>query len=100
MSDSKTDAPVRKIVRIYAKAGSEGTMRAALRDLQDATRREDGCREFTFFQSLSEPGAFLLMEDFDNVTALNRHMALPHTQAFFALNLAAAITPLDAGWIS
>lgn len=88
---------VRKFVRIEAKPGLAGALRAALLDLERATREEPGCREFRFFQALSDDNAFLLLEDFADADALNQHMALPHTRAFFGLNLTASITPFERG---
>jgi quinol monooxygenase YgiN len=97
MSDSSN---VRKIVRIEAKPGLASSARAALVELQRATETEPGCREFVFFQALGDESSFLLIEDFADLDALDRHMKLPHTQAFFAQELVAAIRPIERGWMS
>jgi len=91
---------VRKIVRIEAKPGLAGAARTALIDLERATQAEPGCREFRFFQALDDEQAFLLIEDFADADALERHLGLPHTQAFFGLNLTASITPIERAWLS
>ncbi|NIX77179.1 putative quinol monooxygenase [Microvirga terricola] len=91
---------VRKIVRIEAKPGLADLARAALVELQRATQTEPGCREFVFFQALGDESSFLLIEDFANLNALEHHMNLPHTQAFFARELVAAIRPIERGWMS
>ncbi|WP_112664221.1 putative quinol monooxygenase [Microvirga flavescens] len=91
---------VRKIVRIQAKPGLAASTRTALLDLQKATQTEAGCREFLFFQALGDENSFLLIEDFANHEALDQHMKLPHTQAFFARDLVAGIKPIDKGWMA
>ncbi|HYD99020.1 MAG TPA: putative quinol monooxygenase [Alphaproteobacteria bacterium] len=100
MSFQEPSLPVRKIVRIAAKPGLADAMRAALRELELATKAEPGCREFRFFQALTEPDAFLLIEDFTSAEALEGHMRQPHTRAFFARNLAASIAAIERGWLS
>jgi quinol monooxygenase YgiN len=91
---------VRKIVRIQSKPGLAAATRAALIELQHATQAEPGCREFIFFQALGDEGSFLLIEDFASTEALNQHMQLPHTQAFFARDLVAGIRPIERNWMS
>ncbi|MBB4039662.1 quinol monooxygenase YgiN [Microvirga flocculans] len=100
MSHHASIPNIRKIVRIEAKAGLADQMRAALLELERATRPEPGCREFMFFQALDNPGLFLLVEDFANAAALEEHMKLPHTQKFFSLGLAASVKPIDPAWMS
>jgi quinol monooxygenase YgiN len=91
---------VRRIVRIQAKSGLAAATRTALIELQQATQSEPGCREFTFFQELSDESAFLLIEDFASAEDLDLHMKLPHTQAFFARDMVADIKPIEKGWMS
>lgn len=100
MSESPAPQNIRKIVRIAAKSGTGAAMRAALLQLQAATRLESGCREFRFYQALDEDEAFLLVEDFASLAALQAHMRLPHTTAFFSLDLAASIQAIEPAWLS
>lgn len=83
--------PVKKLARITGKPQQADVLRAALRTLEAATRQEPGCHEFTFFQALSDPDAFALLEEFADQAALEAHMALPHTQAFFRAQLVAGV---------
>ena len=87
-------------MRIEAKPGKAAAMQAALLQLQQATEPEPGCREFQFFQALRAPDSFLLIEDFADRGALERHMELPHTQAFFKEDLTASILPIEKAWMS
>lgn len=88
---------IRKLVRITAKQGQAEALCEALRELEFATRQEPGCHEFTFFQALSAPESFVLLEAFKDQAALDSHMALPHTRRFFAAGLAADVTARDIG---
>ncbi|MES2584189.1 MAG: putative quinol monooxygenase [Pseudomonadota bacterium] len=82
---------VRKLARIYAKPGHGEALSRALCVLEDSTRKEPECAEFTFFRALSDPDAFVLTETFANQAALELHMSLPHTQRFFSTQLVASI---------
>jgi quinol monooxygenase YgiN len=99
-SKGTTMTSIRKAVRIAAKPGHSIEARAALAELQQATRAEPGCREFVFFQALTEPERFLLLEDFADAGALDAHMSAPHTKAFFARALLAGIDPIQPGSLS
>ncbi|KLK91239.1 hypothetical protein AA309_21455 [Microvirga vignae] len=91
---------IRRIVRIQSKPGLAAATRAALIELQRATKAEAGCREFILFQALDDESAFLLIEDFASAEALDRHMQLQHTQAFFAREMVAGIKPIERSWMS
>ncbi|MDY0871513.1 putative quinol monooxygenase [Dongia rigui] len=93
-------ATLRKIVHITGKTGTAAALRAALADLETATRREAGCVSFTFFQALSAEDHFLLIEDFVGAADLEAHMQQPHTRAFFARNLVERIEAMGKDWLS
>ncbi|MGO4704242.1 putative quinol monooxygenase [Microvirga sp. 2MCAF38] len=97
---SSTTTNVRKVVRIEVKPGLADAARAALLELQHATHAEAGCVEFVFFQALGDSHSFLLIEDFATPEALDQHMKLSHTQAFFARELVAGIRPIERGWMA
>ena len=91
---------VRKIVHIEARPGQADAVRAALLELEAATVTEPGCIGFSFFQALSAPHSFVLIEDFQDRAAFDAHLALPHTRAFFALDLVAATRAVEKEWLS
>lgn len=99
MSNPNSGTNARKVVRIEAKSGLGAATRAALLELEHATRSEPGCREFLFFQALGSDTSFLLIEDFADAAALDAHMKLPHTQKFFAQDLVASIRPIERAWM-
>ena len=78
--------PIRKLARITAKPGHGDQLRAALLELEAATRQELGCIEFSFFQAISDPDAFVLLEHFADEHAFKLHMTLEHTRSFFGTN--------------
>lgn len=47
-----------------------------------ATRQEAGCLAYDMYESLTVPGAFVAVEQWENETAINAHFLLPHTAAF------------------
>lgn len=87
--------PVRKLAHITAKSGKSVALHTALKTLEDATRKELGCIEFTFYQALSTDTSFILLEHFTDEQALQTHMQLSHTQAFFQENLTKDIHAVD-----
>ncbi|HKQ30981.1 MAG TPA: putative quinol monooxygenase [Burkholderiales bacterium] len=95
MSTAAPDRSIRKVVAIKAKPNASATLRDALATLERATRLEPGCRAFTFYQALTDEAVFLLIENFADAEALERHMQLPHTRTFFQAQLTDSIHVLD-----
>lgn len=78
---------VEKIAYLSARSGKSAELRAALQALETFTRQEPGCVAFTFYQAISNPNAFVLLEHFASEEAFDLHLKLAHTQAFFAMDL-------------
>lgn len=89
------DTSIRKLARIRGKAGRADALRTALQHLEAETRREPGCREFSFYQSLTAPDDFILLEHFADAAALQAHLQLPHTRAFFERQLVETVQAFD-----
>lgn len=87
MNAKISEAPVRKIARILGKPGRAAELRSALLALESATRTEEGCVEFAFYQSISSEHSFVLIEEFSGEQALRLHLELPHTRRFFEAGL-------------
>ncbi|AZP10884.1 putative quinol monooxygenase [Undibacterium parvum] len=60
---------------------------AALLKLASITRTEPGCRLFMLHQDVIDKQHLFLWEGWDNESALATHLAAPHTQTYFALDL-------------
>jgi quinol monooxygenase YgiN len=86
---------IRKLAHIRARPGGAPALRAALARLEQATRQEPGCRGFTFYQAITTPEDFVLVEHFVDAAALQQHMVLPHTRAFFEAGLVEHVTVED-----
>jgi quinol monooxygenase YgiN len=95
MQGTVTQQAIRKMVRITAKPGRSVELHYALKALETETRKEPGCREFSFFRALSSDDSFLLLENFVDQQAFDRHMQLPHTKTFFQLGLTASVQATD-----
>jgi quinol monooxygenase YgiN len=55
---------------------------AAALEMMQATRREKGCRGYTFSSDLADPGLFHLFEEWESKEALEAHFGAPHMAAF------------------
>jgi quinol monooxygenase YgiN len=95
MTDLKNSHAVRKMARISGKPGQASVLREALMTLEKATKTEEGCLDFSFYQALSAEDSFILLEHFANEEALKIHMQLPHTQSFFKKQLTEGIQAVD-----
>lgn len=57
---------------------------AAAVEVMEATRQEPGCISYTFSADLSDPGRFLLFEEWESEEALAAHFQTPHMASFQA----------------
>ncbi|MGV0986281.1 MAG: putative quinol monooxygenase [Limnohabitans sp.] len=88
MSDTTA---VRKLAELRSHPGQSDPLREALVELETLTRTETGCLYFEFFQALTDPEAFVLLEEFENEAALEEHLSASYTQSFFAAQLVANV---------
>lgn len=86
---------VSKMAELRAHDGQVDALKQALLQLEGLTQQEPGCRRFNFYQSLSVPSRFLLLEEFETDEALQIHMSAGYTQNFFALELVAEAVVRD-----
>ena len=62
-------------------AKREEAVRAAV-PMMEATRREPGCRTYTFSADLEQPGTFWVFEEWESPEALAAHFRAPHMARF------------------
>ena len=55
---------------------------AAFEEMQENSRRDDGCLRYGFFAAVEDPHAFIAVEEWADREALDRHFAQPHLQRF------------------
>ena len=74
------------MILIHAMALIDATKIAiaipAMREMMDASRKEPGCRAYTFAQDLYEPARFHILEEWESEEALKLHFATPHMAKF------------------
>jgi quinol monooxygenase YgiN len=70
------------IAEIVAKPGQEDRVRAALLELIDPTREEEGCVQYDLHVSDTEPGRFFFYENWTCREALDEHLQKPHLTKF------------------
>jgi quinol monooxygenase YgiN len=70
------------IGRVSSKAEQRDQLVALLTEMQDNSRREDGCLRYGFFAAVEDPLSFVAVEEWADREALDRHFAQPHLQQF------------------
>lgn len=100
MTRSDSPSPVRKIARITGKPGRDHEILEALAHLERQTQAEPGCLEFRFFQSITRATDFVLLEQFASASALQEHLQMPYTKAFFAAQLVESVQAIDVPALS
>ena len=61
---------------------AESLLGAAARKMMDETRKEEGCRSYTFYQSLENPKVFRVFEEWESLGHLQAHFEAPHMVAW------------------
>ena len=75
--------------RFHARAGQEGAVEAAVREVIVPTSAEAGCLTVNAFRSLRDPLFFFIHSRWRGEAAFERHVQEPHTVRFVE-----RITPL------
>ena len=81
------------VVEIQTSADTIAALTDAIVEMQRASRREDGCHDYTFCVALDDPSKLRVNECWEDEAALKRHFATPHMAAFN--QAAAAAGPLQ-----
>jgi quinol monooxygenase YgiN len=68
--------------RFHARAGQEGGVAQALREVAEPTRAEPGCLAYGAFRSTRDPQLFYVHSRWIDEAAFDRHAGLPHTVRF------------------
>lgn len=70
------------VAYMKAASGREDELKAALEALIEPTSQEDGYVNYDLHQSVEDPGAFVLYENWESGEALDAHLAAPHLVHF------------------
>jgi quinol monooxygenase YgiN len=70
------------IGRVNCSAENRDELVALLEQMQQTSRREDGCLRYGFFAAVEDPLSFVAVEEWADRDALDRHFAQPHLHEF------------------
>jgi quinol monooxygenase YgiN len=70
------------IGRVECKPEQRDELVALLTQMQDDSRRENGCLRYGFFAAVEDPLSFVAVEEWAHREALDEHFAQPHLQEF------------------
>lgn len=51
---------------------------ALLTDVQEASRRDDGCLNYGYYSEVVDSGSFIAVEEWRDMAALEAHLQTPH----------------------
>ena len=83
------------VAKIKAKAGEEGKVEQALRDVLPKVREEEGTLSYTLSKSQTDPTMLLVLEKYRDMDAFVFHSSTPYLAEMFV-----EITPLLDGDLS
>lgn len=55
-----------------------------LREVQDASRRDDGCLNYGYYAELADPLSYVAVEEWRDMDALEAHLRTPHVAKLIA----------------
>jgi quinol monooxygenase YgiN len=70
------------IGRVRCEPENREELISALEEMQDQSRREEGCIRYGFFAAVEDEHSFIAVEEWKDREALDRHFAEPHLQSF------------------
>src|SRR3954454_11860651 len=70
------------IGRVRCSAADRDELVALFEQMQENSRREEGCIRYGFFAAVEDPLSFIAVEEWSDRDALDRHFAQPHLQEF------------------
>jgi quinol monooxygenase YgiN len=70
------------IGRVECSAENRDELVALFEEMQQNSRREDGCLRYGFFAAVEDPLSFVAVEEWADRAALDRHFAQPHLHEF------------------
>jgi quinol monooxygenase YgiN len=70
------------IGRVQCPPERRNELVAQLEEMQDNSRREDGCLRYGFFEAVEDPLSFIAVEEWADREALDRHFNQPHLHEF------------------
>jgi quinol monooxygenase YgiN len=72
------------IARVRCRADQRAALLELLTTLQDASRKDDGCVNYGFWQAIEDEHTFIAVEEWRDRDALAAHLRTPHIHEFMA----------------
>jgi quinol monooxygenase YgiN len=69
-------------VKIDVPAENRAAFLEVARTAESATQEDAGCLYYRFHESIDEPGAYVLVEEWTDADALAAHIAQPHVEQY------------------
>jgi quinol monooxygenase YgiN len=70
------------IGRVKCSTENRDALVGVCEEMQNASRREEGCIRYGFFAAVEDPLSFVAVEEWADREALDAHFAQPHLQRF------------------
>jgi quinol monooxygenase YgiN len=70
------------IGRVQCRPERRNELVAQFKEMQDNSRREEGCLRYGFFAAVEDSLSFVAVEEWADREALDRHFAEPHLHEF------------------
>lgn len=72
------------IARVRLRADRRDEALALLREVQAASRADDGCLEYGYFTEIADPDSMIAVEEWRDLTALEAHLRTEHVGRLIA----------------
>jgi quinol monooxygenase YgiN len=72
------------IARWRPQAGRRDELVALLREVQAASRADDGCLNYGYYSDVADPDSFIAVEEWRDEEALRVHLHTPHVAGLVA----------------
>src|SRR4051812_14714821 len=72
------------IARVRPRADRSDELLALLAEVEAASRLDDGCLNYGYFSSLTDPDGFIAVEEWRDTAALESHLRQPHVAKLIA----------------
>ena len=72
------------IARFSPRPERRDDLLALLADVQEASRRDEGCLNYGYYENIVEAGSFVAVEEWADMDALAAHLRTPHVGRLIA----------------
>ncbi len=66
------------IARVRPRPDMRAELTALLEEVQEASRRDDGCVNYGYYAEITDPDSLIAVEEWRDIAALEAHLRQPH----------------------